>query len=135
MSMTEDSVMGSLPQGKADCFGQAVAGVLRSRYQFHTAKLVAQDLACTIKAAENILGGHLSAASITKLARAYGLGLLIDAGALVTSQTLETFIQQQAAEAEQAEARARERARDLHGLRSKLRASSGGDPGGSRPPP
>ncbi len=77
------------------CFGLAVANLLRERHPFHTAKLVARDLRCTVKAAENLLAGHLSAKSITRLVATYGFGFLIDAGAELTGTTLHDYIIEQ----------------------------------------
>ena len=85
--------MGKLPHTlHPSCFGLTVAAVLRERYPRDTAKLIARDLKCSPKSAENLLNGHLSARSITRLTLAYGLGFLIDAGARLTGVTLENYI-------------------------------------------
>lgn len=105
MPLTERTFMGSVPHdcnSAAGCFGTAVAALLRQRHPFHTAKSVAADLSraglgqCTVRTAENLLAGHLSAKSITRLTVAYGLGFLIEAGAVVSGETLEEFIETQA---------------------------------------
>ena len=80
-------------------FGIAVAAVIKRRHPHNTSGLLAQHLRCTKKAAENVLAGHLSARSITRLTKAYGLSLLIEAGAAVTGETLETFLRSRAADA------------------------------------
>jgi hypothetical protein len=80
-------------------FGLAVARELRRLHPDNTSGYVAQRLRCTKTAAENLLGGHLSAKSITRLTRAYGLGFMIDVSAAVAGETLEGFIEHRAAEA------------------------------------
>jgi hypothetical protein len=128
MTMTTESFVGELHQGSLDaCFGRAVAAELEQRYPVHAGKNVAADLNCTAKAAENLLAGHLSARTLTRLVKAYGLGLLISAAARVTGEGLEDFIEKQAAEAELAEDRARERKRAYHDLQSSLRSARGRD--------
>lgn len=109
VKLVVESVMGSSPQGRID-FGRAVGDELKRRYPFKTASNVAADVGCTIKAAENVLNGHLSAKSITRLVQVYGLGLLIDSGATVAGTTLKDFVIEQAASArrEQEVARVRE---------------------------
>jgi hypothetical protein len=111
-------------------FGRAVAKLLSARYPVHTSGHVAQDLRCTKKAAENILSGHLSARTMTRLAKAHGLGLLIEAGAAVTGQSLENFIHARADEARREQAAAEERhAADL-ALLQVLGQVGPRDPGG-----
>ena len=90
--------MGSRPHvsQRVSCIGLAVGELLKDRYPFHTAKMVAADLGCTVKAAENLLSGHLSAKTMTRLATTYGLGLLVDAWAAVTGEGLEQYILEQA---------------------------------------
>jgi plasmid maintenance system antidote protein VapI len=97
----------------------------------HTAKHVARALNCTPKTAENILAGHLSARSITRLTMAYGLGFLIDVGAAVTGTTLRDHIIEQANQARReqlmAEAREREFIELEQGLSSRRAERSGHD--------
>lgn len=87
----------------------AVASILRRRYPHSAAKFVATDLSrvglgeCTLRTAENLLGGRLSARSITRLALAYGTEFLLELGSEVTGETLEQVIRAQA-EAARAEA-------------------------------
>lgn len=126
--------MGSQPQNSiAATFGQALAAQLRRKHQYHAAKKLAQDLEVAVKTAENILDGHLSSRTLTLIVSAYGPGPIIDAAASVAGHTLETFISEQAAAAEQAEARAKERAHELHRLRSRLHVVSGGGASDDRP--
>lgn len=137
MTWTGETLMGTKSQGwRIDCcFGDACARVLQRRYPVHTAKRIAQDLAITPKAAENLLLGHISKRSMSLLVQAYGLQFLIDAGAQMTGQTLETFIETQAADADRAAARAEERARELRRLRARVSASGGGHHGRDRAAP
>lgn len=112
MSLTTEDFMGALPHElEASCFGRQVAARLIGMHPVHTAKHVARALCCAPKTAENILAGHLSARSITRLTMAYGLGFLIDVGAAVTGTTLREHIIEQADQArrEQIKAEARER--------------------------
>jgi hypothetical protein len=102
MSLTGMTVMVALPHDRSEAtdFGFAVAAELARRHPVHTAKMVARTLSaqgpeCTLRTAENILAGHLSARTITRLTLAYGLGLLIDAGAAVTGKTLREHIIEQ----------------------------------------
>jgi len=87
--------MGRYPQdSEASCFGRAIAEALRKRHPFHTAKLVATDLDCTKKAAENLLAGHLSARSITRVVQVYGWALIIEATTSARGQSLEDYIEE-----------------------------------------
>lgn len=131
MPLTRVSVMGSVPQqSQSSGFGEAVAYLLGRRYPHHTAKHVASDLSkvgmgeCTIRTAENLLGGHLSAKSITRLTLAYGLGILIDAGAALTGETLEIFIAKRA-----------RAARDEQAKWDELEAQLSGEPPPDADPP
>lgn len=114
MPLARDTFMGVLPHGcEASCFGREVAARLLHLHPVHTAKHVARALGCTPKTAENILAGHLSAKSITRLSVAYGLGFLIDVGAAVTGTTLREFIVAQADEARREQLEAVEREREF----------------------
>jgi len=114
---------------EASCFGQAVSRLLRARHPYHTAKKVAGELGCTVKAAENLLAGHLSAKSITRLVRAYGPWFLIDAGAAVAGKTLEQVIAEESGRAsrerEEWERRERELTNVAAVVRSRLSFHSG----------
>lgn len=118
MSLTERTIMGTHPPVRSDGppatdFGLAVSRELERRHPVHTAKMIARTLSalgpeCTIRTAENILAGKLSARTITRLTQAYGLGLLIDAGAAVTGQTHREYIEEEAAKARRDAAKLRE---------------------------
>lgn len=144
MSLTETTIMGAVPhkrsRGEITDFGLAVARELERRHPVHTAKMVARDLSaqgveCTVRTAENILSGHLSARTLTRLVEAYGLGLLIEAGASVTGQTLEQFIRESAEDARRERAAAGERWRRQSALVGELRALHSYASGDSRPVP
>jgi hypothetical protein len=138
MTLMEPTIMGLVPHVRSEVtdFGLAVARELARRHPVHTAKMVARRLSetgpeCTIRTAENILAGHLSARTITRLTLAYGLGLLIDAGAAVTGKTLRQHIEEQVGQARRDAARARALERELIDLEERLAAGpsepSGGD--------
>jgi hypothetical protein len=134
MTPTERTFMGSGPQETFSLhFGKALAAELRRRHHFHAAKRLSQDLDVGVRTAENILEGHLSSRTLTLIVSAYGPGPIIDAAASVAGHTLETFITEQAAAAEQAEARAKERAYELNRLRSRLHTVPRGASGDDRP--
>lgn len=103
MPMTMERVMLLDQHGSDDetHFGAAVAAELRRLHPYNTSGLVAQRLRCSKAAAENILSGHLSARSITRLTKAYGLGFMIEVSAAVAGETLEQFIRNRARTARQ----------------------------------
>lgn len=110
---------------EATDFGWAVAQELIRRHPVHTAKMIARTLSdqgaeCTVKTAENILQGHLSARTITRLTLAYGLGLLIDAGAAVTGKTLREHIIEQSTAARRDADKARKLGDELSELAGRL---------------
>lgn len=132
MVLKMESVMGALPHtsGDLNCFGLAVAAQLRRRYPVHAAKNVAADINCTLKAAENLLDGHLSAKSITRLINAYGVGILLDASAALTGRTLKDFIIEQAEQARLEQARARERELEYTALTKSFAPAPAPEPSG-----
>jgi hypothetical protein len=130
--MTRETFMGALPHDlQASCFGHAVAERLSGMHPVHTAKHVAQRLQCSPKTAENILAGHLSARSITRITRAYGLGFLIEVGAAVTGTTLRDHITAQADAARREQVSAKERESEFIQLMEGLSAPPA-DPTGHR---
>ena len=133
MSLTRETFMGALPHGcEASCFGHAVAARLAGMHPVHTAKHVARALNCTPKTAENILAGHLSARSITRLTMAYGLGFLIDVGAAVTGTTLRDHIIEQANQARREQLKAEAREREFMELEQGLSPRGAERPGHDR---
>ena len=137
MTMAGMSVLGLDHHVSHDdtAFGRAVAAALMERHPVNTSGHLAQRIRCTKKAAENILAGHLSARSITRLVQAYGLGLIIDAGAAVTGQSLRAYILSQAEEARRDASRAEELARDLTELEGRLASRPPQRPGSLGRPP
>jgi hypothetical protein len=118
--------------GSVACLARAISAELRKRYPHHTAKHVSQDLDCTPKAAANLLGGHLSAASVAKVIMAYGPGWVAERVLEAAGTNLSTYIETQAAEAERAAARALDRAgeaRRLHATLETARRQHSGDLG------
>lgn len=139
MAYLETSIMGSLPHERPSYdFGRAVAALIAARHPVHTAKHLAQALSldgsdCTIRTAENILAGHLSARTITRLTRAYGMGLLIEAGAAVTGDSLASYITRQAEDARRERERWEAEEQELEGLATRARAVRSGGSGLDRP--
>ena len=133
MSLTTEDFMGALPHElEASCFGRQVAARLVDMHPVHTAKHVARALNCAPKTAENILAGHLSARSITRLTMAYGLGFLIDVGAAVTGTSLRDHITQQADAARQEQVRAKDRELEFMELEQGLSPHRAERPGHGR---
>jgi hypothetical protein len=131
MAMIGEHFMGQETQDnpRTACLARAISAELRRRYPNNTAGYVAQDLQCTKKAAANLLDFHLSATSIARIIAVYGAGWVADRVMEAAGTTLENFIEHQAAEAERAAVRARERAREARELGSKLQAVRRLDPG------
>lgn len=121
-------------------FGEAVAALLKRKYPHRTSKEVAADLTdvglgeVTIKAAESILSGHLSAKSLTRITLAYGPGFLLEAGAEVTGTTLQDYIiaEKERARHEREIWEARER--ELGSLEAAVGRSGAQSRRGVRPP-
>lgn len=105
MALTGETFMERDHHKPAGCIGLAAAAILRERYPFHTAKLIARDLRCTVRAAENLLAGHLSARTLRLLLASYGPELIVDATLAAADSSLDHFIRQKAANAEQERAR------------------------------
>ncbi|WP_133254289.1 hypothetical protein [Phenylobacterium deserti] len=72
--------------------GEAVSQWLKQEHPTNTAKTVARMIDCDTRTAENIVAGHLSSVTLTKLLKAYGWSLLSAAGAAVIGETYETSI-------------------------------------------
>lgn len=131
MTMMDRSFMGAETQDTQaiPCIARAITAELARCYPHHTAKYVARDLGCTPKAAANLLEGHLSAASLGRLIKAYGAGWVAERALEAAGQTLEAYVDHQAAEAELAAARAKERAGEARRLHAKVQAARRRDPG------
>lgn len=116
--------MGAHPQKRpkaAATSGEAVGAALKRRYPFHTAKQLAGAIGCTVRTAENILAGHLSSATLTKLIMAFGYELLLDIGASVRGESIVAYSERKADEARVEQDRARQRERDLGEAAQRLR--------------
>lgn len=72
--------------------GEAVSRYLKYRHPANTAKLVARQAGIDPRTADNILDGHLSATTCTKLFVAYGWDLISCIGTAVTGVTYEQSI-------------------------------------------
>lgn len=72
--------------------GEAIGRYLKHRHPIHTAKHAARLVGIDIRTAENLLAGHLSAVTLTKLLRAYGWDLLTCVGTAVVGETYEQSI-------------------------------------------
>lgn len=126
MSLMERTFVGADSQaspGSVRSLGLAVAAQLVQRYPLQTQKCVSQALACTPKAAENILRGHLSTRTATMIIETFGPGFMADAVMAAAGTTLAKFIRTQAAEATASAHLHREKARELAQLETELRAS------------
>lgn len=131
--------MGLYPHNRSEvsCFGLAVAQVLERRHPVHTAKMVARTLSasgteCTVRTAENILQGHLSARTITRLVEGYGLGLLLEAWSAMTGQSLEDFIEESAEAARREQAAWGQKIVGYNSLLGRLRENTPRAPSAGR---
>lgn len=125
MTWTDRTFMGAKTQDtrSSPCFARAISDELARQYPHHTAKNVARDIGCTPKAAENLLQGHLSAASVAKVIAAYGPGWVAERVLEAAGWTLETYIRSQAEDARATAHRHHEKARELAQLETQLAAS------------
>lgn len=102
MTLAERTFMERQPhKSRASDLGREIGAALKRRYPHHTAKLVAADMKSTVKAAENLLDGHLSARSATRLIEAYGPGFMAEAVMAAAGTTLKNHIIAQAERARQ----------------------------------
>ena len=105
------------------CLARAIAAELKRRYPANTMKQVARDLGCTPKAAENLLDGHLSAASAARLISAYGPGWVAERVLEAAGSSLEDYIRAQADAARAAAHQHEKKAQELAQLETDLRAA------------
>lgn len=106
MTRGAETFMGAKSQALAPgALGEAVAELLRRRHPYHTMNLVAADLNCSLKTAENYLNGHLSGPGLVRLLNVYGASFGVDAVLLAAETTLTAIIQEKARHAEQEERR------------------------------
>lgn len=117
--------MRDVPQetGTQMCLGLAMAAEWRRLYPTHTTKHVAKTVGCTIDAAENLLRGSFSSASMGRIIAAYGAGWVAERVLEAAGTNLEQYIEKQAVEAEKAAAIAKAKARDARERLERFKAS------------
>lgn len=109
--------------------GEAVGLWLRHKHPTHTAKLVARDIGSDPRTAENIIAGHLSAATITKLTRAYGWRFWAEIGSAVIGETHAQAINRELEDIDNDRRELEEQDRALRLQREALRARGSVDRG------
>jgi hypothetical protein len=112
--------------------GEAVSKWLKHRYPQHTAKTVARDTGLDTRTAENLLQGHVSSVSLTKLIGRYGWSFLTAVGAAVIGETYESSITRELEEIADDWRELEAREARLRGSYARLRARSAVDRGGLR---
>ena len=112
-------------------FTAELAAALKRRHPFHTTKLVSQDLGSTLKAAENLLAGHLSGPMLSRLIGAYGPSIIIEAGLGAAGTSLDQFIRDEALRAQQEQRRWEGEVHHFAELEAQLLSRA--PPGGSEP--
>lgn len=112
--------------------GEAVGKWLRHRHPRDTAKRVAREVGVDTKTAENILSGHLSGTTFTRLLRAYGWPFLAQVGAAVCGETYQQSIDRELGEIADERRRLDEMEAGLRGSWEGLRARRSVDRGGLR---
>lgn len=129
MSATWTEVMGLEPYDLQLSLpaGEAVARWLKHHHPMHTAKLVARDTGLDPRTVENILDGHISGATLTKLILAYrfafGLTILEAVLGETYAESLEHELEDIAHERRELDTREE----DLRGSWARLRARSAVD--------
>lgn len=112
--------------------GEAVARFLRFKHPANTAKLVARDAGIDPRTVENILDGHISGTTLTKLLVAYDWEF---GGVMVSAVVGETYEQSITRELEGIAHERREievREQRLRGAYARVHARRAVDPGGLR---
>lgn len=112
--------------------GEAVSRWLKNHHPNNTAKLVARDVGVDPRTAENLLAGHLSATTFTKLVRAYGWPFLATVGAASIGETYEQSIHRELEEIDRERQRLDEMEARARGSWAAVRARSSVDGGGLR---
>lgn len=119
-----------LSDGSVQSLGLALASKLVGRFPLQTAKCVARELRCTVKAAENLLDGHLSARTVTMIIEAFGPGFVAEAVMSAAGTSLITYIRTQADEARASALLHESQANELAQLEAELRARRRAQPEG-----
>lgn len=105
---------------------------LKKRHPEQTASRVSRDINCDVRTAENILQGHLSSLTLTKLLNAYGWSFLAGVGAAVIGETYEQAIERELQEIAHARAQLDDAERRARGSWARVRARGSVDRGGLR---
>lgn len=109
--------------------GEAVARWLRDRYPQNTAKLVARDTGMDVRTVENVLAGHLSGPTITKLIMTYRSGLGLALLAAIMGQSVEQDIERELREIADERRQLDKADDDLRARYAALRARGSADGG------
>jgi hypothetical protein len=96
--------------------------MLRARFPHHTAKSVARSLRCTPKTAENVLNGHFSLRTMSKIIAAFGPGFVAEAVMAAAGTNLTNYIRSQAEAARASAHRFQEQADELDEIEASIRA-------------
>lgn len=112
--------------------GEAVGRWLKHRHPINTAKEVARAAGVDPRTAENILAGHLSANTFTRLCRAYGWAFLAAVGAATIGEAYEDAINRELEEIANERRDIEARERRLRGSYARLHTRRTVDPGGLR---
>jgi hypothetical protein len=112
--------------------GEAVSKWLKHRHPQDAAKSVARLAGVDIRTAENLLAGHLSATTLTRLIRAYGWPFLAQVGAATIGETYENSIERELREIADERRRVEEAERDARARWSRVLARRSVDGGGLR---
>jgi predicted transcriptional regulator len=93
MAEVWNEVMGRHPQLMLTLnSGEAIGTWLRREHPRETIKAIANNAGIDRRTAENILQGHLSAVTFTKLVRAYGWRFMAAVGAEMIGETYEQYL-------------------------------------------
>lgn len=112
--------------------GEAAARWLRHRYSQNTAKLVARDTGMDPRTVENILDGHLSGPTFTKLLLAYRLNFGLTVISAVLGESIQQAAQREIEEIADERRHAEETERHLRAAYAGLHALATVDSGGLR---
>jgi hypothetical protein len=102
--------------------GEAVGRWLKQHHPINTAKLVARDVGVDLRTAENLLRGHLSALTFTKVVKVYGWPFLAAVGAATIGETYDQFIASEIEAVERAKQRLEEDQARMRARYEALRA-------------
>lgn len=112
--------------------GEAVSCWLRAHHKRDAAKNIARNIGCDVRTAENILQGHLSGTTLTKLLAAYGWPFLAGIGAAVIGETYEQAIERELEDIANARRQLDEAERRARGSWARVRARGSVDRGALR---